>query len=171
MIGETGDRRPLGWIAAALIAGSLLASDPSGWAIFGPVKWAIVLTLTASAVVIMPRVVRLDRASTAGWVTFLGWGALISIVAVDPIHPWIGTPDRHLGLMAWVGFFLLFVAGQQIAADSLRPILRATTVALPVARRHRPATMAMSRGSRAASGRSTWRTGPTYSEAEPVRLP
>lgn len=130
MTGDVTHQRRLALVLAALVALSLIAFDPGGWAIFGPVKWATVLTLAAVVAVVLPRRLKVHRVASALWIVFIGWGSLISLVAVDPIYTWIGTPDRHLGLLAWVVFFLLFVAGQQVTTGSVVVILRAATVGL-----------------------------------------
>jgi O-antigen ligase len=119
------------WAPAALIVATV-AFDPWGWASFGPVKWALVTTLTAVsvAVLLMRPALLLHVPSALAWTGFLAWGVVASVFAVDSFHTWFGTPDRHLGLVAWVCFGALFVVGQNV---STRPnptvVLRAATAA------------------------------------------
>ena len=131
---ETSDPGP--WfkrVLAMLIVGPMVAFDPAGWAVFGPIKWALVLTLALMAVALLSRSgsVAVHRSSTYGWVVFLLWGVVVSLTAVDPLYTWIGTPDRHLGLLTWLVFAVLFFVGQSITAESsIQLIMRAASVAL-----------------------------------------
>lgn len=117
------------WLAGALLAGTLAAFDPGGFAAFGPVKWALATTLTlalAAAVLAGPGQAALHRESAYGWVAFLAWGALAAAWGVDPLHAWLGTPDRHLGWLAWTLFGLAYATGQQLDdPGSRRVVLRA----------------------------------------------
>ncbi len=54
------------------------------------------------------------------------------MAAVDPLYSWIGTPDRHLGLLAWGLFAALFAAGQGLEPAAVRLVLRTATVSLVV---------------------------------------
>ena len=58
---------------------------------------------------------KVHRTSALLWIAFIGWGVVVSITALDPLYTWIGTPDRHFGLAAWVLFGAMFLAGQSIA--------------------------------------------------------
>lgn len=89
------------WSAAILIIGSQVAVDPVGWFAFSPIKWMIVSTAALAMSAAVPaKGHELHRATAIGWLLFLGWGVIVSLFAVDPLYTWIGTPDRHLGLMA-----------------------------------------------------------------------
>lgn len=103
---------------------SFVALDPSGWLVFAPVKWTIVTTGTA-AIALSIRTWRANLRWTLGWTAFLAWGAIVSLTAVDPLYTWLGTPDRHLGLIAWVQFGVWFVAGQSL---DRRSILRSAAI-------------------------------------------
>jgi O-antigen ligase len=71
-----------------------------------------------------------DRRSLYAWAIFVVWGVVVSLAAQDPFYTWFGTPDRHLGLLAWILFAVLFFAGQSIAAtDGPGFLLRAAVVA------------------------------------------
>jgi O-antigen ligase len=115
-----------------LVVGSLLVFDPWGWAVFGPAKWTVVTTATLVAFAfVLRRRVPVHRSSVLLWLGFLVWGVVVCVFAVDPLYTWIGTPDRHLGLLAWVLFFLLFIVGQAIDYDdSTGYVVRAAVVAL-----------------------------------------
>jgi O-antigen ligase len=123
------------WALAVLVAGSVAAFDPAGWAAFGPVKWAVVTTATllAGALLAFQDPVPTHRGSALGWAAFLAWGVAVSLVALDPLSTWIGTPDRRLGLVAWIVFALAFLAGQAaMDAGGVRLLLRAAALALVV---------------------------------------
>jgi O-antigen ligase/Flp pilus assembly protein TadD len=82
-------------------------------------------------VVLAGRHLVVPRGWGIGWVVFLVWGVIVSIYAVDPLHTWIGTPDRHLGLLAWAFFAVVFFAAASVRDVILiRPILKAAVVAL-----------------------------------------
>lgn len=120
-------------LLSVTVAAVPLAFDPWAFAPFGPVKWAALsLAVAVLAVVVLAgRRLVVPYGWGIGWLTFLAWGAMVSIVAVDPIHHWIGTPDRHLGLLAWLFFAVVFFAAAAIRDQALvRPILKAAVVGL-----------------------------------------
>ena len=92
----------------------LLAFDPWGWTPFGPVKWAIVTAATlAGLAALSTRDIELDRTTLAAWGVLLVWLAFVASIGVDPFHGWLGTPERHLGVVAWILFAACFVVGQR----------------------------------------------------------
>jgi O-antigen ligase/Flp pilus assembly protein TadD len=125
------NRRPMTWMLAVLIVALPLALVPAGFAPFGPLKWLIVSTLgfSVASALLFARETRGNRRWTAGWLGFLLWGVLASLFAVDPIYTWIGTPDRHLGLVAWVLFAIFFLAGF-LTHDRRRVLLNAAVIAM-----------------------------------------
>jgi O-antigen ligase len=125
------ERVPVLSLGAVVIAVPL-TFDPWGWAAFGPVKWMAVTVLgfVAVAAAASRRSISLHVPSALGWLAFLGWGVVAAVVAVDPFHAWTGTPDRHLGLLAWALFALLFLVAQHITSvHDVRTVLRAAVVA------------------------------------------
>ncbi len=114
----------------ALVVGSAIAIDPAGWASFVTLRWAVVstATLVLSVVVFWLGDVRLHRATAIGWGVFLAWAAIASIDALDPLYAWIGTPDRHLGLVALVLFALMFFAGQSFRGRQAAVVLMQAAV-------------------------------------------
>jgi O-antigen ligase/Tfp pilus assembly protein PilF len=121
------------WALAALVVASVAVFDPAGWAAFGPVKWAAVTTLTllAAALLAFQGPFPIHRGSAFAWAAFLAWGVAVSLAALDPLSSWIGTPDRRLGLVAWVLFAVAFFAGQAAGdAGGVRLLLRAAALAL-----------------------------------------
>jgi O-antigen ligase/Flp pilus assembly protein TadD len=106
--------------AAALIVGAVLVFDPFGWAAFGPLKWAVVSTLAlAASATKWLRSFEHHSWSTLAWIAFLGWGAVCAATGLDPLYSWIGTPDRHLGWLAWLIFGLTFLVGQNLVEQGL----------------------------------------------------
>jgi O-antigen ligase len=126
-------RGPLSWTLAAVVVTVPLAFVPGGFAPFGPIKWLLVSTLgfIGGALLLLGRAIAAPRRWVAGWLLFLAWGAVTSVVAIDPVYTWIGTPDRHLGLLAWVLFGIFFVAGF-VCRDEYRLLLIAAVTALLV---------------------------------------
>jgi O-antigen ligase/Flp pilus assembly protein TadD len=116
-------------VAAALVVGAVLVFDPFGWAAFGPLKWTIVSTLAlAAAATMWLRPFQHHAPSTLAWIAFLGWGAVCAITGLDPVYAWIGTPDRHLGWLAWMIFGFVFLVGQNLAGHGV-VLARAATLA------------------------------------------
>jgi len=103
-------------VCACLLPAAVLVADPSGYSPFGPSKWAAitVVALTAVAVTAWGRKLRVAKWPTAVWLLFLGWLIVAAIVGLDPLYAWIGTPDRHFGVLTWVLCFLLFGCGQSL---------------------------------------------------------
>lgn len=121
---------PTAWVLSALVVGTV-AVDPFGFAPFGPLKWTIV-TVAAFAgfwLAIAGRV-RVHRPSLFGWLGFLSWGIIVSLAAVDPVHTWIGTPDRRMGLVTVAGFAAAYLAAQIVRDADVELLGRAVTVAL-----------------------------------------
>jgi O-antigen ligase len=124
------------WASALVVVGCVAAFDPWGWASFGPVKWAIATAagFGAVAALLWRRRIALHTTSAVAWSLFLGWGVVVSLAAVDPLSSWLGTPDRHLGLAAYLLFGLLFATGQAMTGRvDVMMVLRAAVVALAAA--------------------------------------
>lgn len=113
---------------AALVVLLPLVYDPWGWQAYLPVKWAVVAPLAALGVAVLSTVPR-DRQTIVG-VGFLVLGIVVGIDALDPLAHWIGTPERGLGWIAFLFFFLCFLIGGDVEADARRLVTRAATMAL-----------------------------------------
>lgn len=122
---------PTAWAAAALVVAAALAFDPWGWAPFGPLKWGLTSTLVlVAAALAAVRPVSVHRLSAIVWLAFLAWGAIVSVGALDPVYTWIGSPDRHLGLVTWGLFAVAFAVGQNLTGvGDFRLLARAVVVA------------------------------------------
>src|SRR5688572_15197736 len=95
----------------------MLAVDPSGWFPFGPVKWLAVSTLVllGAALVAHDRPLRWPpRALGLVVVALLGWLTVTATVGLDPLYAWIGTPERHLGVVTWALAALCLVVGASL---------------------------------------------------------
>lgn len=110
---------------AALAPAALLAVDPGGWHPFGPVKWLAVSTLVPAgvALVLARRPVRLAAGPTAAAGALVGWLALAAALGRDGLYAWLGTPERHLGVLAWALAALALVAGQALGDDRDRRVV------------------------------------------------
>ena len=101
-------------VAAAIwIPLVVLAVDPSGWYPFGPSKWLLVsagifilgaATLGAHRVTVVPRVQIVSLALVAVF-------ALSAARGVDPTYAWLGTPERHFGVITWVLLAVALLVG------------------------------------------------------------
>ena len=121
----------LAWSVAALIVGTTVAVDPAGLVPTGPMRWTVIAATTGivlGALVLRP--VAVPRLVTGLWVGLIGVLTLATFNAVDPLHAWIGTPDRRLGLLVWLTFPALFLAGRACTARAaVRLVARAGTLA------------------------------------------
>lgn len=145
----------VGWLLAGMACLGLVVVDPVGWDRFGPLRflviagvgfWAIARSLGAggSATRNSPtgptepaaptdpwfRVPVLQRSVTlAGlWPVFLCWAALCSILAVDGLHAWIGTPERRFGFVTWLLCGGLYLVARRRGAADRRRIVRGVAI-------------------------------------------
>ncbi|MCX6521271.1 MAG: O-antigen ligase family protein [Actinobacteria bacterium] len=116
----------------AMVVAAVLAVDPAGLSPFGPARWWLVSTLglVGSGLGLRTARTNLDRRSTWCWGALLALFGVSALVNGDVAVSVLGHPVRHLGLVAWVLFALLFAAGQQLTADvDRRIVLRSTVIA------------------------------------------
>ena len=113
-----GPRRRVVLLGALLPAG-VLVLDPSGWSPFGPSKWLAVssVALAGAAVALWTRRLRVARRPMIAWLMLTGWLVLTAAVGLDPLYAWIGTPQRHFGVVTWVLGGLAFLAGHSLLDD------------------------------------------------------
>jgi O-antigen ligase/Flp pilus assembly protein TadD len=118
----------------ALVVGSVVAVDPGGLAPFGPARFAVVSTSALLALAVALR--------TGGWLAkgpALAWAGVLAIVAVsavlglDPLYAWIGTPERHFGVLTWALCGATFVAGHLLAHQGARVALPAVVASVGLA--------------------------------------
>ncbi len=126
----------------ALVPSLFLAFDPGGWAPFGPAKWLVLSALGAAAIAATcARLARgrrvgpgggpgLDRRTAVVWLGFLVLVVVAAARGVDGRSAWLGTPERHLGVVTWVLLAGLFAAAQRAGRAAVRPVARALVVAL-----------------------------------------
>jgi O-antigen ligase/Flp pilus assembly protein TadD len=109
--------------AAALPLVAVLAIDPGGLAPFGPAKWAlvsVVVLVGLGAVMAMPSTgprPRLARGPMVAWGAFLAIVVVAAARGLDPLYAWIGTPERHFGVVAWGLCAAAFVVGQRVGHE------------------------------------------------------
>ena len=117
----------LAWALAALLVGSVIAVDPAGLVPTGPLRFTTITVTTGIAIVLMLRqVVAIPRRMTMLWTGLVGVLLLATIGAVDPLHAWIGTPDRRFGFLTWLTLPALFLAGYACTTRAAtRVVLRA----------------------------------------------
>ena len=121
----------LAWAVAVLIVGTTIAVDPAGLVPTGPLRWTVIAVTTGVTLgVLVLRPFAIPKRLTGLWLALIGVLAIATFNAVDPLHAWIGTPDRRLGLLAWITFPALFVAGHACTSRAAtRLVLRAGTLA------------------------------------------
>ena len=117
-------------VCALLLPAALLVNDPAGYSPFGPSKWAAitVVGLVAIAAATWRGRVLVARRPMVVWVGLLVWVAAAAAVGVDPVYAWIGTPQRHFGVFAWVLCAGLFVAGQRLDDEGDARLVAAAAV-------------------------------------------
>lgn len=103
-------------VLAALAPAATLAFDPDGLFPFGPVKWLAVSTLVplGAALLLLARPARAVPRPTIALAALLAVLAVAAVGGADPWYAWTGTPERHLGVAAWLLVLIAFVAGQSL---------------------------------------------------------
>lgn len=134
---RTGRREPATATATVVAVGLVawaLAVDPWGLRPFTTLRWpllgATVLIAAAIGWRVRPPV---PRAIRGLGLALLAWLALAAAVGVDPLHAWLGHPQRHLGVVAWVVLVLAFRVGTVMCRPpALRVLGRGVMVSLVV---------------------------------------
>ena len=133
----------LGAAASLVPIAAVLALDPQGWFPFTVAKWWAMLVVVllaatiaatssaraaAAAATPVPMLERVTVWLFAGLLVLIG---VSTITALDGLYTWIGTPVRHLGLLAWVMFGLTFAVGRRVGIDDMarRAAIHGTVVA------------------------------------------
>ena len=100
----------------------VLAVDPNGWYPFGPSKWLLVsagvlilgatTTLAAKRVTVVPRVQLIA-------VVLVAVFALSAAVGIDHTYAWVGTPERHFGVITWALLAVVLFIGINLVRPDL----------------------------------------------------
>lgn len=103
----------------------MVAVDPGGWYPFGPSKWLVISVLVPAGVaaMLLSRPARTARWASLAAAALLGWLALAAALGVDGVYAWIGTPERHLGVLTWGLCAVALVGGQSLDLDRDRTAL------------------------------------------------
>ncbi len=111
--GGVGPRAPRTLLVGVgvLLLGAVAAVDPGGLVPYGPLRWLVVTAGLLGAVAGLRGPLALPRATALGWLALLAALGLGAVLAADPLHAWVGTPDRRLGWLSWVGFAMAWAAG------------------------------------------------------------
>jgi O-antigen ligase/cytochrome c-type biogenesis protein CcmH/NrfG len=118
-------------VLAALLPVVFLAVDLDGWYWFGPIKWlAVTVAIPAGAALLFrARPLRVVRRPTVAATALVGCFTLAAVAGIDPLYAWIGTPERHLGVLAWLLCLVALVAGQSLRESDHRVVTVAVAVA------------------------------------------
>jgi O-antigen ligase len=112
-------RASLAWLpAAALLLAVAGAVDAAGFRPFTTARWAAVGVAAAAAAAVTRW--RVPRGVGLVWLGLLGWTALATAMALDPLLAALGHPRRHLGLAGGVVFALAFAGGTGLPAATVR---------------------------------------------------
>lgn len=131
----------------------LAAFDPVGWDRFGPIRWLLVPALgfwfVSSRIDRIDHIDRTDRVDridpgTGGdrrvaivmmrtWAALVVWGFVATIVAADPLHAWLGTPDRRFGWITWILCGAMFAAATTFTVAERAVMTRAVAVGAALA--------------------------------------
>jgi hypothetical protein len=110
------------WLpAAALLLAVAGAVDAAGFRPFATARWAAVGVAAAAAAAVTRW--RVPRGWALAWLGLLGWTALATALALDPLLAALGHPRRHLGLAGWVVMALAFAGGTGLPAAAVRRCL------------------------------------------------
>jgi O-antigen ligase/Flp pilus assembly protein TadD len=106
----------------ALVPLVILAVDPGGWYPFGPVKWLVVSAVVPIGVAVLwwHRPARPSRAASLAAAALVAWMALAATLGRDPFYAFLGTPERHFGLVGWLLCVLALIGGHTIDLDDAR---------------------------------------------------
>ncbi|MEY2451266.1 MAG: hypothetical protein QOD92_840 [Acidimicrobiaceae bacterium] len=101
---------------AAVLPLAALVVDPKGWFPFGPGKWLAVSTLVpaGTALILWRERPRVSRLVTHAAIALVVWMAIGAVVGRDGLYAWVGTPERHFGVLTWVLCLAALVAGQNL---------------------------------------------------------
>lgn len=107
-----------GRLLAALAPVVFLAVDPAGWYPFGPVKWVALTTIgaTGALAALSAHHGRPPGGVLVALSVFIGALVVAAAVGEDGLYAWVGTPERHLGVVTWTLCALLLAAGRTVAA-------------------------------------------------------
>ena len=99
-----------------LVIAAVVVVDPAGLAPFGPARWLATSTLAlgAGGLAMWNAQAAVDRTTLRLWLALLAFITLGAMLGGDLPTALVGHPDRHLGLITWVLFLIMFCAGQQL---------------------------------------------------------
>lgn len=117
-------KRQVVWAITLLLTGGVLVFDPWGWHPFGPGKWTVITVAAwAAAAGALWTGISIHRRSGWAWLVFLTWAAVTSLVSLDPLSSWLGTPDRRLGFTALATMAAAYLGGQGVTTAEDRLFL------------------------------------------------
>jgi hypothetical protein len=103
--------------AGLVVLASVVAVDPRGWYPFVVAKFAAV----SVAVVVAWWLAMGDRGSVPDRRVAVAFAGLVGVLALaalagrDPLYAWIGSPERHLGVLTWLLSFAALATGSRLS--------------------------------------------------------
>ena len=120
---ERGDGDWFIAVAALLVPlAAVVALDPAGWFPFSTAKWVAVSTAGVAAAAMAMLSARARRVERVEWLLvgtvtgLIAWTVASTVSAVGG-GALVGTPVRHLGLVAWILFALMMLVGLAIGGS------------------------------------------------------
>ena len=107
------------WVLVAFPTLAVMAVDPDGYAPVGPAKYlviAVLVPLALGLLILGGRRLSVDRTTAWWWLSLVAWWVLTAFTGVDRFHSWIGIPERRLGVVAWLIFFVAYTCGSSLGA-------------------------------------------------------
>jgi O-antigen ligase/Flp pilus assembly protein TadD len=103
--------------AAAWIPLVMLAVDPGGWYPFGPSKWLVISAgvLILAVATLGTRRLRVVPSVQLATIVLVAIFAVAAARGLDPTYAWLGTPERHFGLITWMLLAVALCVGINLA--------------------------------------------------------
>lgn len=123
--GTVPRRDPTTWagrIAACVAVATVAGIDPWSPSPAGPLRPTLVVAVVLVGAALVVRSPLRGGVSRV-WLVLLVWLAVGALWSADPLHAWIGTPERRLGWLAWLLFALAFAVGGAVRAAPDRRLL------------------------------------------------
>lgn len=129
-------------LAAGLLAGLPLVTDPAGWYVYVPARWLALVAGTAALAATWWWSERWDRGTSTGgiarrrvewaWCALVATAVLAALLGPAPLTSLLGSTDRSFGAATWLVHGTLAVLAARLVRDrdALATLCRAMVVGL-----------------------------------------